>query len=102
MALPHAVATQPSKTTGHSHSATYCHLSRRKTLTQAQRRLIAEIRSQGGADGGAEYWPVVNDWVKDCGAVKSLALRNITRSVEALIRDGYITLDDEGLLHVKP
>ncbi len=67
-------------------------------MTLAQRRLIAEIRTHG--DDGAEYWPVVNDWVRDKGRAKSLALRNIIRTVDALIRDGYVTIDDDGLFHL--
>ena len=63
-------------------------------MTAAQKRLVEEIRQQGGCDGGAEYWPVVNEWVRDAGRAKSLVLRNITRSVEALIVRGIITLDD--------
>jgi hypothetical protein len=69
-------------------------------LTIAQRRLIAEIRAQGGDDDGAEYWPVVNDWVKDDGPARSLALRNIVRSMNVLIRDGYVSLDDNGYLRL--
>ena len=73
-------------------------------MTSAQKRLVDLIRSEGGADdgpnGGAEYWPVMNDWVKDAGPVKALALRNINRTVEALIRDGIITLDEDGLFHL--
>lgn len=69
-------------------------------ITAAQRRMVDEIRRQGGAEGGAEYWPVVNDWVRDAGRAKALALRNINRTVAALIREGYITLDDDGYLHL--
>jgi len=73
-------------------------------VTPAQRRLIEEIRSQGGdkdgPNGGAEYWPVVNDWVHDAGRVKSLALRNINATVAVVIREGYVTLDDDGLFHL--
>lgn len=65
-------------------------------MTPAQRRLIDEIRAYGD---GAEYWPVVNDWVKDKGPAKSLALRNIIRTVDALVRDGYVTIED-GLFHL--
>jgi len=70
-------------------------------MTPAQQRLLDLIRVYGGADGGAEYWPVVNDWVRDRGPAKSLALRNINRTVDALIKAGAVTLDDDGLLHVK-
>jgi len=62
-------------------------------MTEAQRRLIAIIKSYGDY---AEYWPVVNDWVRDNGRAKSLALRNINRTVDALIRRKMIHVDDEG------
>lgn len=66
-------------------------------LTPAQRRLLDLIRMEGGADDfGAEYWPVVNDWVRDKGPTASLALRNINRTVAALERDGYVTIDNQG------
>ena len=69
-------------------------------MTPAQQRLIAEIRNQGGTDGGAEYWPVVNDWVRDAGRARALALRNINRTVEAVIRLGLVRLDEDGLFHL--
>lgn len=70
-------------------------------MTNAQRRLIDEIRRQGGAgDYGAEYWPVMNDWVKDAGPTKSLALHNINRTVAAVLKLGLVTLDDDGLFHL--
>lgn len=69
-------------------------------ITAAQQRLLQEIRTQGGAEeGGAEYWPVVNDWVK---GGPGLALRNINRTVEALIRAGRITIDEDGYFHIVP
>lgn len=67
-------------------------------MTQAQRRLIEVIRTHGD---GAEFWPVVNDWVRDKGPAKTLALRNINRTVDALVRDGYVTIDEDGLFHLK-
>ncbi len=70
------------------------------TVTAAQQRLIDQIRAQGGDDGGAEYWPVVNDWVRDAGRAKSLALRNINRTVAALLKRGTITIDEDGLFHL--
>ena len=66
---------------------------RRKGLTAAQRRLLDLIRVYGE---GAEYWPIVNDWVRDQGPARSLALRNINRTVDALIKSGHITIDDNG------
>ncbi len=66
-------------------------------MTAAQLRLLRVIRQHGDH---AEYWPVVNDWVRDSGPAQSLALRNINRTVAALIRDGYIRLDDEGYFHL--
>jgi hypothetical protein len=65
-----------------------------------QQRLVDLIRSEGGADDGAEYWPVVNDWVKDAGPAAALAFRNINRTVEALVRDGIVTIDKDGLFHL--
>ena len=67
-------------------------------MTPAQRRLIAEIRAHGGDQDGAEFWPVVNDWVRDAGPAESLALRNINRSIHALEKGGYLTIDDDGLI----
>ena len=66
-------------------------------MTNAQRRLIETIRNYGSF---AEYWPVVNDWVKYSGPVKSLALHNINRTVAALLKSGHITIDDDGLFHI--
>lgn len=66
-------------------------------MTSAQRRLVEVIRAYGEC---AEYWPVVNDWVRDSGPVKALALRNINRTVDALIRSGVVTLDDDGMFHL--
>ena len=62
-----------------------------------QRRLIDTIRAQSLGEDGAEYWPVVNDWVRDAGRAKSLALRNINATVAAVIRNGYVTLDEDGM-----
>ena len=69
-------------------------------MTGAQRRLLEMIRAYGGADEGPEYWPVGNDWVRDKGPARALALRNINRTVGALIRDGYVTLDEDGLFRL--
>jgi hypothetical protein len=66
-------------------------------MTAAQKRLVEEIRAHGDC---AEYWPVVNDWVRDAGPGKSLALRNINRTVAALIRQRVITIDEDGLFHL--
>ena len=66
-------------------------------MTQAQRRLIDIIRTYGDY---AEYWPVVNDWVRDGGRAKSLALRNINRTVDALVRRKLIHIDDDGLFRL--
>lgn len=66
-------------------------------MTEAQRRLIDTIRAHGDF---AEFWPVVNDWVRDQGRAKALALRNINRTVAALERDGYLRVDDEGLFRL--
>jgi hypothetical protein len=66
-------------------------------LTPAQQRLLDAIRAE--PDGLAEYWPIVNDWVRDKGAARHLALRNINRTVEALIQAGVVTLDNDGIFH---
>lgn len=68
-------------------------------MTVAQARLIETIRISD-LNGGAEYWPVVNDWVKDQGPAKALALHNINRTVDAVIRAGYVTLDEDGMFHL--
>jgi hypothetical protein len=63
-------------------------------MTKPQRRLLDLIKAYGE---GAEYWPIVNDWVQGYeGPARSLALRNINRTVEALIKSGHITIDDNG------
>jgi hypothetical protein len=102
---PHAVAlgrkggraTSPAKTAAARQNGTK---GGRPARTPAQDRLLEEIRRQGGADGGAEYWPVVNDWVRDAGPAQALAFRNITRTVAALLRSGMVTLDDDGYFHL--
>lgn len=62
-------------------------------MSPAQVRLIETIQHYGEC---AEYWPVVNDWVKDAGPHRSLALRNIERTVAALKQAGLIVIDEEG------
>ena len=70
----------------------------RAMITIAQQRLLDVIASYGDC---AEYWPVVNDWVRSAGPAQALALRNINRTVAALIRAGYIAVDDDGLFQLK-
>lgn len=65
-------------------------------LTAPQRRLLEIIKA---SDGCAEYWPVVNDWVRDSGPTASLAFTNINATVAAMLRKGAITIDDDGLFH---
>ncbi len=65
-------------------------------MTPAQRRLIAMIRAAEDACEAPEYWPIVNDWVKDKGPAASLSLHNINRTVAALLRQGRIAIDDNG------
>lgn len=67
-------------------------------MTESQRRLVNIIRTHGE---NAEYWPVVNDWVNDAGPAKALALRNINRTVDALIRSGQISIDEDGLFQTR-
>jgi len=74
-------------------------------MSPAQQRLYREIRLQADSDGVAEYWPVVNDWVKDQGPAAALALHNINRTVAALLRSGLVSLNDDGyfrLTEVQP
>ncbi len=71
-------------------------------MTAAQKRLFDLIADEGGRDDGAEYWPVMNTWVRDSGRARSLALRNINASVAALLKTGLVTLDDGGLFHIAP
>ncbi len=65
-------------------------------MTRAQLRLLDSIRRESAIDSKVEYWPVVNDWVKDAGPARSLALHNINRTVDALLRSGLVTLDEDG------
>lgn len=69
-------------------------------MTAPQRRLYDAITRATDRGDTTEYWPIVNDWVKDAGPAAALALRNINRTVAALIRDGYISLTDDGLFEV--
>lgn len=62
-------------------------------MTSAQRRLVNIIKSYGDC---AEYWPVVNDWVKG-GNSYPLALTNINRTVDILMRAGIIHLTEDGM-----
>lgn len=64
-------------------------------MTFAQKRLIAIITAYGE---NAEYWPVVNDWIKGDTACRPfpLALRNINRTVSALLRAKVVTINDDG------
>lgn len=66
-------------------------------MTKAQQRLIEALKAEGGE---AEYWPLMNDWVKDRGPAASLAFRNICRTFDALVRQGVVTLDEEGYVHL--
>lgn len=68
-----------------------------KPLTAAQQRLLKEIKAHGGdQEYGAEYWPVMNDWVKDAGPAKALAHRNIVRATDAILATGLVVLDEDG------
>lgn len=67
----------------------------KRTLTAPQQRLLDTIRREGP---GVEYWPVMNDWVKDRGPAARLALHNINRTVKALLDGGHIRIDDDGLI----
>lgn len=69
-------------------------------LTRAQQRFVDIARQYGAADDGAEYWPVANEWVKDRGSAAALALRNINRTTDALIRAKVISIDDDGYIHL--
>ena len=64
-------------------------------MTAAQRRLVDLVREAGDC---AEFWPVVNDWIKGAGG--SLALRNINRTVAALERAGVLVVDDDGIFRL--
>lgn len=66
-------------------------------MTPAQQRLVDQLRAEGGE---AEYWPLMNDWVKDKGSASSLAFRNICRTVDALVRDRIIEVTDEGYVRL--
>lgn len=68
-------------------------------MTAAQRRLLDTIARYGD---DADYWPVVNDWVKDRGAIQPLALRNILATVDACIRQGLVTIADDGRFELTP
>jgi hypothetical protein len=66
-------------------------------MTKAQERLVQMLKAR---DGEEEYWPLMNDWVKDSGRAKALAFRNICRTVDAMVRDGLITVDDDGMVRL--
>lgn len=72
-------------------------------MTPAQLRLVDTIRQYGGADdgpnGGADYWDVINDWVK--ASAGGLMLHNARRTVDALLAQGAITLDEDGRFHIR-
>lgn len=66
-------------------------------MTQAQRRLVEMLQARGGEE---EYWPLVNDWVRDRGRAKALAFRNICRTMDALVRDRVVAIDDDGIVRL--
>lgn len=66
-------------------------------MTQAQQRFVDIVRQYGDY---AAYWDVVNDWLIDKGPTASLAFHNHLRTVNALRRSGYITLDEDGCFHL--
>lgn len=65
-----------------------------KGLSRSQQRFVDSI-----PDSGAEYWQLVNDWLKGLdGPAKSLAFRNQGRTIDALVRANAIRIDDDGLV----
>lgn len=71
-------------------------------MTRAQARFLATAKQFGADRDGAPYWDVVNDWVKGDrdGQLFALGFRNSCRTVDALIRDGHIYVDDDGLIRL--
>lgn len=72
---------------------------RQDRLTPAQRRLYDTIRRMSERDAtGVEYWHAVNAVARyQAGA---LTLRNIDRTVDALIRGGLVSLSESGLFQI--
>jgi len=60
-------------------------------MTPAQQRFVDTVRSYGPAP---HFWDVANDWA----IAGPLVLRNINRTVAVLVRDGILTIDDDGVL----
>lgn len=69
-------------------------------MTAPQRRLVDIVRAYRADGTCAEFWPVVNDWVRDAGPSASLALRNINRTVDALTRAKVLCVTDDGLFEL--
>ena len=68
-------------------------------ITPAQRRLL-DVLKLSVNDEGCEFWPLMNDWVRDRGPAQSLALRNINQTFDSLRRSGLIVLDEDGVVHL--
>jgi hypothetical protein len=66
-------------------------------MSPAQQRLYDAVARHEGI----QYWDAANDWVAGSGRAASLAFRNITRTVNAMIRDGHIRLDEDGYLWIQ-
>ena len=62
-----------------------------KKLTSAQLRIVVTLRREGPT----EYWPLMNDWVRDSGPVKALAFTNIERTMDTLLRANVVALDED-------
>jgi len=62
-----------------------------KKLTSAQLRIVDTLRREGPT----EYWPLMNDWVRDSGPAKALAFTNIERTMNTLLRANVVALDED-------
>ena len=68
--------------------------------SEAQQRLLDIIEHRADSGGLVEYWPIVNDWVKDSGRAQALAMTNINRTTNALIKKGLVEITPDGEFHI--
>ena len=66
--------------------------------TPAQTRLLGLLAARGGAE---QYWALANDWARDDGPIRPLVLRNINRTIDVLIRQQQIAIDDDGTVTLR-
>lgn len=65
--------------------------------TTAQLKLL-HLLAQHDLGDGAEYWPLINDWIGD----RKLHIGHVNRTVQSMIYKQLISIDDDGYVRMLP